>query len=358
MIHAAGAPGPSGAKGWVDLAKGICIILVVMMHTALSVEKTVGTAGFLHAVVAWTKPFRMPDFFLLSGFLAGGIGALSPRALIDRRVLHYIYFYLLWLCILTVVKLASDGQLTPGVLTSEILYGLIEPFGSLWFIYVLPVFVLVARYAHGWRAWAIFALAVALHIWAMASPEDSAYAMGSDVTGWMALDSIALYLVYFLAGYLGRGWIAAFIDDAGAKPGLVAVMVVVWAVLHTVALHRGLTAVPGLTLLFGLAGGLAISLLATILHRVGGFGWLAYCGRHTLPIYLAFVIPMAAAREALTATGLVRQPDLILAIVLVLAIAGPLVLERLVRNGPFAFLFRRPDWARLEAVRLPHRVPG
>lgn len=47
----------------------MCIILVVMMHTALGVEKEIGQTGFLHAIVAWTKPFRMPDFFLLSGYL-------------------------------------------------------------------------------------------------------------------------------------------------------------------------------------------------------------------------------------------------------------------------------------------------
>src|SRR5688500_16031691 len=36
---------------WVDYAKGICIIMVVMMHATLGVEAAAGHQGFMHAVV-------------------------------------------------------------------------------------------------------------------------------------------------------------------------------------------------------------------------------------------------------------------------------------------------------------------
>ncbi len=52
---------------WVDYAKGICIVMVVMMHSVLGVEQAAGQTGFMHALVAFAKPFRMPDFFLISG---------------------------------------------------------------------------------------------------------------------------------------------------------------------------------------------------------------------------------------------------------------------------------------------------
>ena len=52
---------------WVDYAKGICIVLVVMMHSTLGVEAAAGQTGFMHLLVAFAKPFRMPDFFLISG---------------------------------------------------------------------------------------------------------------------------------------------------------------------------------------------------------------------------------------------------------------------------------------------------
>ena len=49
--------------GWVDYAKGFCIVMVVMMHSTLGVEQAAGATSFMGAVVAFAKPFRMPDFF-------------------------------------------------------------------------------------------------------------------------------------------------------------------------------------------------------------------------------------------------------------------------------------------------------
>ena len=34
---------------WVDYAKGICIVMVVMMHSMLGVEEAAGRDGFMHA---------------------------------------------------------------------------------------------------------------------------------------------------------------------------------------------------------------------------------------------------------------------------------------------------------------------
>src|SRR5258708_24742373 len=82
--------------GWVDYAKGICIVMVVMMHSVLGVELAADQTGFMHVLVAFAKPFRMPDFFLISGlFLAPVIGR-DWRTYLDRKVVHFAYFYVLW----------------------------------------------------------------------------------------------------------------------------------------------------------------------------------------------------------------------------------------------------------------------
>ena len=41
--------------------------MVVMMHSALGVEAGRRPDGLMHLVVMFAKPFRMPDFFLISG---------------------------------------------------------------------------------------------------------------------------------------------------------------------------------------------------------------------------------------------------------------------------------------------------
>ena len=67
-----------GRVDWVDYAKGFCIIMVVMMHSTLGVEAAAGETGWMHHVVEFARPFRMPDFFLISGlFLVSGLGKIA-----------------------------------------------------------------------------------------------------------------------------------------------------------------------------------------------------------------------------------------------------------------------------------------
>jgi hypothetical protein len=41
--------------------KGLSIILVVMMHSAYGVGEETGGTGYLHYVIGWATPFRMPS---------------------------------------------------------------------------------------------------------------------------------------------------------------------------------------------------------------------------------------------------------------------------------------------------------
>src|SRR5688572_30702238 len=126
---------------WVDCAKGFCIIMVVMMHSTLGVGDAVGREGFMHTVVAFAKPFRMPDFFLISGLFLARVIDRDWRTYLDRKVVHFAYFYVLWVTIQFALKapmLAAEHGWSN--LSGLYLFSFIEPFGTLWFIYMLPIF--------------------------------------------------------------------------------------------------------------------------------------------------------------------------------------------------------------------------
>ena len=89
----------SSRVDWVDYAKGFCIIMVVMMHSTLGVEQAAGHEGWMHAVVAFARPFRMPDFFLISGLFLARVIDRDWRDYLDRKVVHFAYFYVLWVTI-------------------------------------------------------------------------------------------------------------------------------------------------------------------------------------------------------------------------------------------------------------------
>src|SRR5277367_7173520 len=155
----------AGRVGWVDYAKGICIVMVVMMHSVLGVEAAAGRTGFMHLVVEFAKPFRMPDFFLISGLFLPVVIDRDWRTYLDRKVVHFGYFYALWVTIQFGFKApyfaTEAGWTHVGVMYQE---SFIEPFGTLWFIYLLPVFFVVIKATRRLPAPAIWAVAALLEM--------------------------------------------------------------------------------------------------------------------------------------------------------------------------------------------------
>src|SRR5438552_576872 len=147
---------------WVDYAKGFCIVFVVMMHSTLGVGLAIGQEGWLHTVVAFAKPFRMPDFFLISGLFLAQVIDRDWRTYLDRKVLHFAYFYLLWAAMQFALK-APLFVHEHGLLGMIWLYieSFWEPFGTLWFIYLLPIFFVVTKLAHNARVPQVVVLAAA-----------------------------------------------------------------------------------------------------------------------------------------------------------------------------------------------------
>src|ERR1700749_2807490 len=156
-------PSAAGRIDWVDYAKGICIVMVVMMHSVLGVELAAGQTGFMHLLVAFAKPFRMPDFFLISGLFLAVVIDRDWRTYLDRKVVHFAYFYVLWVTIQFGFKApsfaAEQGWAHVGALYRE---SFIEPFGTLWFIYLLPVFFVITKVLRRAPSAAIWLAAAAL----------------------------------------------------------------------------------------------------------------------------------------------------------------------------------------------------
>src|SRR6201995_6060336 len=96
---------PSQRLDWVDSAKGISIILVVMMCSVFNVGQDASGVGLFHYVIGFATPFRMPEFFLISGLFLDQVLARTWRGYADRRVVHYLYFYALWAVIHIVLKI-------------------------------------------------------------------------------------------------------------------------------------------------------------------------------------------------------------------------------------------------------------
>ena len=124
---------------WVDTAKGLSIILVVAMYAAYNTGEYTGQVGVLHYLIGFATPFRMPEFFLISGLFLSQVIARPWQRYADRRVLHYFYFYALWAVIMIVLKVGLFAR-APVDMLQALALAVVEPYGVLWFIYMLGIF--------------------------------------------------------------------------------------------------------------------------------------------------------------------------------------------------------------------------
>jgi uncharacterized membrane protein YcfT len=305
--------------------------MVVMMHSVLGVEAAAGQTGFMHAVVAFAKPFRMPDFFLISGLFLGVVIDRDWRTFLDRKVVHFAYFYLLWVTIQFGFKApafaAESSWQHAGYLYLE---SFIEPFGTLWFIYLLPIFFVVIKATRKMPAPLILGIACvleAMHI----------------VTGWTVIDEFCARFVYIYSGYLFANYVFALSNGARARPWAAIAGLSAWALVNAGLVASGVSEWPVISLALGLAGACAIITIGTLLARAHLLNSLRFCGEHSIVIYLAFFLPMAATRTLLLKSGIIADIGTVSLIVTVAGVLGALAIWRVALAARANFLFERPD---------------
>ncbi len=327
---------------WVDYAKGWCIILVVLMHSTLGVEAAVGHDSWLHGFIDWARPFRMPDFFLVAGLFLSRTIDRPWRDFLDRKILHFAYFYVLWALIQGVPKLVLSGAGAQEV-ASGLAFAMIEPFGTLWFIYLLPIFFAVTKLTRPAPPEAVLLIAAALQ-------------MAGVVTGSTVIDEFTGRYVYFLAGYACAPEMFALAEAARARVARTLSILVVWAIVNGLAVRLGYAALPGVSLMLGMAGAAAVVSVSALLAKARVLPILRWLGSRSIVVYLAFFLPMAALRFALIRTGMIADAGAVALIVAIGAILVPLGMQWLVAGTVFDFLFERPQAFRLPEAPLGRRT--
>ena len=336
-------PNPDRVE-WVDYSKGICIILVVMMHSVLGYEDMVQAEGWMHPLVVFATPFRMPDFFLISGLFLSRSLFGNGLSYFDRKIVHFAYFYVLWLAIQTVAFEATLLVSDPVQFVLIFLKALIIPNGSLWFVHMLAVFYGLTWALRHVPRHLVFGGAVLAQI---------AFAFGLVNTGWSVTNRLAEWFVFFYAGYAGAPLVFEFARRVTDHLRVTAGFLVAWAGLNVVAVISGVYALPGFGLILGFAGAAAIVSIGALLSKFEIGAALRYAGRHSIVIYLTFFIPMKITQKGLETTGLVPDVGLASLLTLLAGVLVPLVGHRLIRKTPLIALYERPRWA-----RIPVRASG
>ncbi|WP_238071984.1 acyltransferase family protein [Rhodococcus zopfii] len=331
-------PHPAVSRlGWIDLAKGVCIVLVVLLH-ATNFMVTRGMADpWWKQVNAVLEPVRMPLFFLTAGMVATGVLRLNFAELLRRRLLPLLYVYGLWVVLrfgyFTAFPAASGTAETSTPL--NLLIATVVPTSGLWFLYALVVFAAAAwAMRHVPPVWQVLG-ACAL---ALATPQ-----LESLDWTWHNMGTL---LVFYLAGL--HGSVALRAAAPAVRVHHIGIAAAGFTILYALSRHWAGPVIPtaALTVAVSAVGVGAALMLATRMEKVRWLAPIRALGPRTLSIYLLHEIVLGSLLAAATAAGVDFTGGVVSAsgpvVVTVVACIGSLLLHAVfVRRGA-GWLFRLP----------------
>lgn len=315
---------------WVDYAKGVGIVLVVVGHTLRGLQKTpVHVPGWEFAD-AWIYAFHMPLFFFLAGLFVEHSCRGSLEQFIDGKARRIMWPYFVW----TIIQEAFRHLTGSSTLALADLWTIVyRPAMQFWFLYVL--FLLLVLYAV-WRkvggSREIFiALAFALNI---------SLAFGANYGPWGVVYQMWIYIPYLALGVLVSR--LGLQEQAGLRgvPALIGMACGGYAVI-TLAVMIHAAGLVGFVVPLAVVGIAASVAFAGCLSRWSPASAIGTLGVLSLEIYVAHTIFSSCCRQLLLVAG-IHSPVLHVAGGMGAGLAGPVVLCVLFKRFNLQFLFSLP----------------
>jgi uncharacterized membrane protein YcfT len=333
---------------WVDVAKGLAIVLVAIYHANLLLSQSGLGVPVWDDINAVFVTVRMPLFFLAAGIFAASVVQRPWRMLWASRLALLAWAFLLWTVIRFVYFSVVPMELRPfETSVTRLLAAPVWPTSGLWFLHALVVFFVASKlmWAHVPPAWQLGLAAVcSVAFFSYLSVRNLSY------------DGMARYFLFFLAGLHLRGRILSM--TAEPRPAVAALALFAFGGAVVAVKVFDLAAAPGVLTLLGIVAVTASVLLARVLAATPLVRPLTFLGRNTLPIYVTHVILIAMVATVLAKVGvpvewLIALPPLVAAAVIAVA----LLAERLASRSVLRFLYAVPPPLLFEAAR-PVRLPG
>lgn len=325
---------PRQRIAWIDAAKGIGIVLVVIGH----VEAGLASAHMMEGP-AWTwfyyglYTFHMPLFFVLAGLHVPRELARGTSRFLRDKLVRLAYPYVLWSLVQGVLMMELSSSTNSTVGLGDLLGVGWRPMWQFWFLYALSLCHLAVAVA-GLRRPVLVSLAVASMLLSLYLP------------GGIATQTLHS-LTFFVAGILlSPRWLARPPGPSGtvaAAMYAVLAMILLPMTIYVAGREVGGQSYMALTGLPASASGLwdlppaaigiaAVVLIARILKGPVLRGFVVL-GNVSMTIFVLHIIAASGMRIIMTKLGVPQDPLLYLIVCTTVGIAVPtfthFTLERL-----------------------------
>lgn len=309
---------------WVDFAKGISIILVVLHHSIIIESDSPlynNTLDYFNSLLAY---IRMPLFFFLAGLFVNNALKSDLKYFFKFKVIHLFYLYIIWNIILYITTEVPKNIVLNASSYLNIIDLVIDP-PAVWFIYALLVFIIMTRLT---RSASIVALGIALIL----------FVLSIQSGDYDFIDKLVRFYPFYLLGHLTSK--LAHKLSAYTKTYHILYLPVYFSVVILLKeYHLSGTAI-GLFVLY--AGGVIAGIIVgTLISRIPSFSWLAFIGKNTLPIYLIHTIPVGTLRVILPLM-IPGQAVIATIIMLISGVTIPLITIYITKKLHMNWLFELP----------------
>jgi fucose 4-O-acetylase-like acetyltransferase len=280
---------------WIDIARGLGIILVVYGHVLIgvSVAHPLVPSGLLSASEYTIYTFHMPLFFMLAGLSVVSSMAKGRVRFLRGKIWTIAYPYVLWSLFQGSIQVFFPHIVNAPHSAKSLLTIFWRPIGQFWFLYVLFFCHLIAFLCRANRA-ILFTLSIIF----------------IPISHWLSNDiaiTVAKMFPYYVAGILLSDWMLRW------RPSFrtVSVSTLVLAVGFVPLSHFGrifsenqpyaLASLPA-----SIAG---ILLVLSLSHLISGFHqWFSlqfeHLGQASLTIYILHILAAAGTRVVMTRFGM------------------------------------------------------
>jgi len=282
---------------WVDAAKGLGIVLVVVGHVVRGLVSAdlMNWTPAARFVDAWIYSFHMPLFFFLTGlFLCRSAGKNSLLDFISDKARVVAYPYIVWSTITVLLKSALGSIPNKQRELSDLFLLAYDPIEQYWFLYVLfVVTIVIGVLLRLVSPWVIIVIAIVAYPGILPVP-----------TSGTILERVRESAIYVGLGVMVG---SSFLDQMSrCTVPLLAALTLVGLGLPALDIAAGLPDMVPMLAISGTTGAVALALLLDRMRMASVVGFL---GRYSLEIFVLHTIASAAMRVSLSLVG-VRSPAL------------------------------------------------
>jgi len=327
---------------WVDISKGIAIILVAFRHILIGIQRAdIEIEQYLLDLNEIVYSFRMPLFFILSGiFFSKSVAKRSNREFITYKVRSLLYPYVVWCLIQVSLQVVLSNYTNANRGWMDYVYIVLQPraIDQMWFLYALfnvTAFYFVLKYLLNFNK-------VALTITSMV-----AFGCSIFVKEYSLIHDLLFYMIFFLAGDLiSRTMLTSNFQDKFGSWKTVLIMLPIFVISQWLWLNSSdgewddNIAIYGSVALFGSFFTIAVSQL---IAPLGITGFIERVGRNSLQIYVMHVLVCSAFRILLTKVFGIENTYVLLFILLTAGITIPLYIVSLGKKFPVINLLFSPS---------------